>query len=370
MRAIIVFISIVYFTSVRLCAQVDPILHSVYLIGDTGNDTIPSAALQLLAFEAFDDTNSTVVLLGDNIYPQGLNPQLSKTKTSIAQRKLIAQFELFDGYRGNFCVIPGNHDWSSGKASGKKAIEAQAMLTDEWFKAHSIVKNRETGVFATPPGLPGPKMLAVSNALNLVFLDSQWWLQHHFFEPVGKYPGLSRKATRAKALLRLDSMLSASATKGQFCMVMAHHPLYSNGKHVHVNEPMRSLINYTPLQIFGLLGLNRYFSQDLPQPRYRRYRRSVESILSKYPNTVYVAGHEHAMEYFEMDSLHVIISGSGSKRTELDRYRYPARFMDDLQNGFFRVTVHQSGKVLLHAFGIKDRGEYWKTELFSLPASR
>lgn len=58
----------------------DRIVHSIYLIGDTGNDTIPSDALQLLAFETFNDTVSSVVFLGDNCYPQGLNPHQSAKK--------------------------------------------------------------------------------------------------------------------------------------------------------------------------------------------------------------------------------------------------------------------------------------------------
>ena len=58
----------------------DRILHSLYLIGDTGNDTIPADALQLLAFETYNDTASSVVFLGDNCYPQGLNPNQSAKK--------------------------------------------------------------------------------------------------------------------------------------------------------------------------------------------------------------------------------------------------------------------------------------------------
>jgi hypothetical protein len=34
--------------------------------------------------------------------------------------------------------------------------------------------------------------------------------------------------------------------------------------------------------------------------------------------------------------------------------------MDDLQAGFLKLTLHQSGAVYLHAYGVTDRGEYWK----------
>ncbi len=352
-----------------LKSQQDEIIHSIYLIGDTGKDTIPSEAVQLLAFETFDDSLSTVIFLGDNCYPQGLNPRYSSKNIAIAERKLLSQFEMFVGYRGNFCIIPGNHDWSSGKASGKKAVEAQSALANEWFRKNSIVKNKTQGVFSTKAGFPGPEQYQIDSSITLIFLDSQWWLQSDLFKKVGKLPGKSLKQTRRIAFERLDSMLFEVDRRGGTAVIAAHHPIYSNGKHIHVNEPIRFLINYTPLKLLGWFGLNRYFRQDLPQPRYRRYRKSIEKILSKHSNIIYVSGHEHAMEYFEKDSLHCIVSGSGSKISELDRYRYPAHFMDDLQNGFFRITFHASGKVELHAYGVKDRGEYWKTILFHLPTS-
>jgi predicted phosphodiesterase len=354
--------------SVLLLGQTDTILHSIYLIGDTGKDTIPSEALQLLAFESFDDSSSTLLFLGDNCYPQGLNPNYSNSKANRARRVLESQYEILVGYRGNLKIIPGNHDWSSGKRSGRRAIEAQGVLADTWFKNNSIVKNRNKGVFSPRNGLPGPELFSVNEHLNILVLDSQWWLQSGLLKSKGKFEGMNYRKTRLTSLRRLDSLLAANNGKGDMNIIAAHHPLFTNGKHVHINEPMRSLVNYTPLKILGLLGLDRYFNQDLAQPRYRRYRRSMLKIMAKYPNTIFVSGHEHAMEYFEKDSLHFIVSGSGSKLTDLNRYRYPAHFMDDLQNGFFRITIHASGNVLLHAYGVKDRGEYWKTLLFKLPA--
>jgi len=347
----------------------DRIVHSLYLIGDTGNDTIPSDALQLLAFETFNDTASSVLFLGDNCYPQGLNPNQSARKNAISQRKLSSQYELLVAYRGNVSIIPGNHDWSNGKRSGRKAVQLQADFANAWFKENSIVKNKDAGVFSTSPGLPGPTRISLSEQIDLIALDSQWWLQSNMFNSVEKLPNMNRKQTRKAALLKLDSMLAESNRNGHISIVAAHHPLYSNGKHVHVNEPMRSIVNFTPFQLFGLLGLNRYFSQDLPQPRYKRYRKSIVEIIRKYPHVIYVSGHEHAMEYFDINNIRCVVSGSGSKQTQLNRYRYQARFMDDNQRGFFRISLHESGKVMLHAVGVKDRGEYWKTDIFTLPAS-
>jgi hypothetical protein len=353
------------FLSQILYAQNDPIKSSIYLIGNTGTDTIPSEAMQLLAFECFDDTSATVVLLGDNVYQDGLNPHHSVKESYLALRKLISQFELFIGFRGSFFVLPGDRDWSHGKSSGLKAVETQSEVANQWFRNNSIVKNRNTGVFMPEAGYPGPLKVEKVGEVDLIFIDSQWFLHKGLFKPELKKKRRSKQAQRNYSFFALDSLLNAGELNGRVQVVLAHHPIYSNGKHIHTNQPLRWIIEYTPLQIIGMFGLNRYYRQDLVHPSYRRFRKRISSILEKYPGSLYCSAHEQAMQAFEVDSVFHIVSGSGSYTEELDRYRFPAFFMDDLQAGFFRLTFHESGKVYLRAFGIVDRGEYWQKQLYN-----
>jgi hypothetical protein len=367
MIRLLFFTTLIGFLTFDLPAQVkDPILHAVYLIGDTGKDTIPSEALQLLAFESFDDTLSTILFLGDNVYNGGNSPNKSANASRISNLKLTNQLALFSAFLGEIYMIPGNHDWSNGKRSGLKAIANQQQLVDQWFLQNSPVANRQTGVYFDNPGFPGPISKALSENTQLILLDSQWWLQQDLFHPVKTFDGKNKRQTGKIALERLDSLLRISDSLGTLSIVAAHHPIASNGKHSHRLEPIRSLLNFTPLHLFSWLGLNRFLRQNLPQPRYQRYRRSVEAILTKHKNVIYVSGHEHAMQYLHQKNLHLIISGSGSSTRPIDRYKYPATFMDDLQAGFFKLTVHQSGTIYLHAYGVRDRGKYWSTKLFKL----
>jgi len=346
--------------------QTDPVIHSLYLIGDTGKDTIASEAIQLLYFECFDDTAGTVLLLGDNVYPDGNNPYNNKKNTYKAERILISQLEALYGYNGNCYMIPGNHDWSCGKPSGMKAVKAQAELVNTWSKTNSAFRNKGK-VYFEQPGLPGPQSVLIHPQLRLVMLDSQWWMQADLLHPTGKLPGKSRKGTRRQALNELDSLLTAADKSGEIVIIAAHHPLYSNGKHSHRRQPLRFLFNYTPLHILSWFGLNRMFREDLPQPRYKRYVKSLLKITEQHSNVIYVSGHEHTMQYMIKGKLHHIISGSGSHTKTLDRYKQPAKFMDDQQPGFFSLTLHESGEIYLHAFGIRERGEYWRTFVTRLP---
>jgi hypothetical protein len=346
--------------------QMDPVLQAVYLIGDTGKDTVPSEALQLLAFESFDDSLSTILFLGDNVYNEGNSLNRSGKTTHTSNLKLTNQLALFTAFLGEIYIIPGNHDWSNGKRMGLKAVKNQQELVNRWFLQNAPAENRNTGVYFKDPGLPGPQEIKLCDWAQLFLLDSQWWLQQDLFHPVKTFQGKNRRQTGKIALERLDSLLSISDSSGKLSIVAAHHPLASNGKHAHHLEPIRFLLNYTPFHMLSWLGLNRFLREGLFQPRYMRYRKSVSAILKKYKHVVYVSGHEHNMQYLRPDNLHLIVSGSGYSTTIIDRYKYPATFLDDLQAGFFKITIHHSGTIYLHAYGVRDRGEYWNAKLFKL----
>ncbi len=347
------------FFSTCLYAQQDTLLHTLFFTGDTGKDTIPSEALFLLAFEAIDNPKSSVVLLGDNVYPRGIEKGSAKAKS---ERILTAQLELFSTYQGNLNLIPGNHDWAAGKAQGLSAVQSQAKLANEFTTSNSILKNAGK-VYFSNPGKPGPELREIHPQISLILLDTQWWIQHRLFHAV-EHDELTVMQSSERALMQLDSLLRMAELENKFVVVAGHHPVFTNGKHAHRKEPFRFLLTYTPLRIFGLLGLDRLFSQDIHQPRYRRLRKEMRKIFSKHPHAIYIAGHDHNMQYFSERQAHYFVSGSGSKLSPILRYRYPAHFMDDQQTGFFKLMFYASGKAEVQAYGVRDRGEFWSKVLF------
>lgn len=332
-------------------AQNDPVVFSVYCIGNTGLDTIPSAAVQLMAFESFDDSLSSIVFAG-NISGKDLK------KASFEQRKKImnAQYSLFTAYRGQLAILPGEAEWNGARRFGRITNEQCRNYSNAWLTENSIVKNSTSGCYQEGPA---PELHELRKGLCLITFDSQWWLQN------GRIT-FNRKKQKQQ-LARFDSLLSKAHEQQQQILVASHHPLISNGKHIHHKQPLRFLMNYSPLKIFSLFGADRALRQDLNQPRYNRYRSGIQSIIQKYPGLIFIAAHEYNMQYIKTKGVHHIISGSGAEVRSIDRYRYQARFMDDLQPGFFRITFHRSGNVYLHAYGAKDRGEYWKTLMFTHP---
>lgn len=353
------------FATVVFAADEPKVLFSVYLIGDTGKDTIPSEVLFLLAYEALDKTNSAVVFLGDNVYPAG-NSSVSGGREKIERRILESQLELFSTYPGQFYMIPGNHDWANGKGKGLQAVQRQKALADTFSRNSTLISNSGQ-IYFPSAGLPGPVSIAIDSVFQLILIDTQWWLHKGVFRTVRGSGNRSYSEEKRLFLAALDSAISKARSQGRVPIVAGHHPLISNGQHAHRKEPLRFLFNYTPLALFQILGLDRWLSQDLFQPRYRRFRKAVQQVFDKHERVIYAAGHEHNLQLFQVGANYQIVSGSGSKLSYTDRYRYPALFMEDRQHGFFKLDILSNGAVRISAYGVRDRGEYWVKTLFQLP---
>jgi len=84
--------------------------HSIYLIGDAGKDTLPGPALTMLEEELKLHQNSSVIFLGDNIYPAGLEGKEGNKKKHLSEMKLLSQLERTRDFTGHVFWVPGNHD--------------------------------------------------------------------------------------------------------------------------------------------------------------------------------------------------------------------------------------------------------------------
>ena len=93
--------------------------YSVFLIGDAGEPSIiNSPQINSLGSQLKKmGSNSSIVFLGDNIYPRGMPSEDEKYRTT-AEAIIEGQLVIAKNYDGNVFVIPGNHDWDKGKRNG------------------------------------------------------------------------------------------------------------------------------------------------------------------------------------------------------------------------------------------------------------
>ena len=72
--------------------------------------------------------------------------------------------------------------------------------------------------------------------------------------------------------------------------------------------------------------------------------------MRNYPNVIFVSGHEHNLQYHKHEDDHFLISGSGSKKSELVGDRYPVKFMEDRYHGFMRLDIYPNGRRVCNVF--------------------
>ncbi|MCW3102354.1 MAG: hypothetical protein JWO09_794 [Bacteroidetes bacterium] len=317
---------------------------SVYLIGDAGEDTVSGKALLMLESQLLKDPASAVVFLGDNVYPSGFSYSDARSKLH-----LESQLNILRSYRGQAYFIPGNHDWDAQRRNGLKKVGEQQQYVNEFLQKHSQVANRQSAAFFPANGLPGPASVMLNDRLRLVMIDTQWFLHFHRKNTAG-----SKRQTTAAFYRQLDSLLAYSAAQGQQVIVTAHHPMFTNGEHSRRLQPIRFLVNYTPFKVFGLLGLDRLFSQDLSQPRYRKMRKRMLESFGKYDNIIFASGHDHNVQYFREGKVSYIVSGNGSKLSRLKKKkRFDAVFADDTRTGFVKLEygADQQVKIVVYRVG-------------------
>jgi len=157
--------------------------------------------------------------------------------------------------------------------------------------------------------------------------------------------------------------------KGKNIMVIAHHPLFSDGIHGGYFTIMDHLFplsivykyGFLPLPVIGsIYPLARKYggiSQDLPHPLYQAYKKGLLEIFDKYPNIIYAAGHEHNLQFFKEGNLNHIISGSGCKTQHVKPGRGGDALFSDKEKGFARVNYYTNGEVWTEYWIPNDRGE-------------
>lgn len=344
----------------------EQLLHSVYLIGDAGGDTSYSGAnfRQLkTALSQADQDKSSVVFLGDNIYPRGLHEEGHPLRKE-DETRINAQIDIVKDYEGEVVFIPGNHDWMQGKVGGFEATKRQ----------EDYIQDRLGKVFEPSDGCSGPDDIEVSDKLTIIAIDTQWWLHQH-------KKGRGEKddcnfSTKEGFLAEFKELLKKNRHK--HVLVVGHHPLYSNGVHGgHFNWqdhlfPLQKLNPklWIPLPLIGsiypLYRSSLGNIQDISHPVYQELKRELKSAMDEYENVVYAAGHDHNLQYFNKSNTHYVVSGSGSKLTRV-AYNRQVGFAAN-HRGYAKLDVYKNGDVFLSFFAAElPKGEdslIFKTRLY------
>ncbi len=322
--------------------------HRLLLVGDGGFAEPGSPVAAALAARASEyPENTSVLFLGDNIYPAGL-PPLAHEERAEAERHLLAQIEPLRGIDVEVIFVPGNHDWDNSGADGLAALLRQEQFLIE----HGTPRTR----MIPSGGQPGPVCLDRAS-LRLVVLDTQWWL-HEYERPsdVGEQEVLSG----------LRGCLESA--DGRQVVVAAHHPLITHGPHGGFIDwtdhvfPLTRLHPwaYVPLPIIGslypLVRSNGVSPQDMKHEKNVALVNTLVEELREARPLLYAAGHDHSLQVQEMSAgprFHVV-SGGGSRPSTVTHD--DSTLFAVAQLGFMELDFDAAGRALLKIHTIEHDG--------------
>ena len=122
--------------------------YRLLLLGDGGEPEPDEPVLKTLSEWAEKDAARTsVIFLGDNMYPEGM----TERKKHEASSRLIPQLAVVQTTGAHGLFIPGNHDWAKGTSEGLKAVLAQEKFINDVLAGESN--------FLPLGGSPGPVAL-------------------------------------------------------------------------------------------------------------------------------------------------------------------------------------------------------------------
>lgn len=284
---------------------------SFYLLGDGGYALPGGTSEGLLALKDYMDSvqvkENYTIFLGDNIYPDGM-PEKGTKEREEAEYRLDAQLDAIEKYDGNVIVIPGNHDWYN---KGIPGLERQEDYLQEKL-GDQLIWSPKTGC--------GLEVIEISDDIQLIVIDSQWYLTNWDNHPLVN-KGCSEIKTREAMFLEVESELKKSQDKT--IIIALHHPLYTNGVHggqYNFNQHLYPSQKKIPVPVLGsLVSLIRTSGgvsiQDAQNERYKSLVKRLETIGKDSERLLFISGHEHALQYITNNNIKQIVSGSGSKAT-------------------------------------------------------
>jgi hypothetical protein len=325
------------------------IAHTIYLVGDAGNADEDKAKQTLKLLEnklKKSNENSTLLFLGDNIYPKGFPDTSNPENRSLAETKLTNQLKLSKEFKGRTIFIPGNHDWYSGI----KGLESQAKFVTDYLQDKKSFLPQKTCAIDD---------LKINDKLILITIDSQW-----FLEDWDENPTINEDCnikTREDFFDELESLLSKNQDKT--VILALHHPLMTNGSHggqFSIEKQLFPLEQKIPLPIVGsLINLLRKTSgaspQDIQNKQYTLFTKRIKALLQSQDNVIVVSGHDHNLQYIDKDNIKQIISGAGSK-SEAAKAVFPNDFSYG-KNGFAAISIYENSAVKVSFYGNENNVE-------------
>lgn len=357
---------LLFFTATVSTAQ-SKVVQRIFLVGDAGElDNGKHPVCDWLKQNIdWNDSSNTIVYLGDNIYPQGMPAEGSKSY-NISKTIIDYQVSVVKDKNSKAYFVPGNHDWRRGKEGGLQ----QLLNAQQYIESLQLPNVQQLPT----NGCPGPVEVKIADNIILVCMDSEWWLEQN------QKPGIESDCdfkNEDEVISALKDIINSNPDK--MIILAMHHPFHTHGEHggyytikQHI-FPFTDLSDnlYIPLPIIGsaypiargVFGT----VQDVKNPLYRNFIEKTEDLIKNHPNVVHVAGHEHTLQLFKQDSVTYVVSGAGSKNTRV-KHADNTIFAES-KKGFAVIEVNENGTADVKFYTVEEsKGLEQPIYAFALPA--
>ncbi|GAA4306945.1 metallophosphoesterase [Mucilaginibacter gynuensis] len=330
----------------------DSVKYRVILIGDAGEMDKQQGEVMKHASAKVITNKTTVMYLGDNIYPRGMglpgSPQEKET-----EEILRSQYQPFRAVGAPVYFVPGNHDWDRMGPLGLAKIKRQWAFLEEQKDPQLKMVPRD--------GCPDPVEINVSDNLTIIAFDSEWWVYTYKKDN----PDAECDCNTKDAVIdKLEELFQKN--RGKVILLASHHPFQTYGTHGgyysfkdHLFPLTAANKNlYIPLPVIGSLYplLRTLFTnpEDTGHPLYKSMIARIDNVFKGYPNMVHVAGHEHGLQFIKNKQKVQVVSGAGAKNTYAKKGKH-SLFADATQ-GYVTADILLDNSMVFTYYIVTDEG--------------
>ena len=299
-------------------APTGQIIDRLVITGDAGK--MHSSVIEVIKEIIKDQgSKSSILYLGDNVYPSGIPSPEDKEDYEIARARLLLQITPFQDITKRIYFIPGNHDWDDQRKGGWEAVKRQSEIVNQTLGV---------GHYFPTNGCPGPELFKISEKVQVLSLDTHWWV-HEWDKPVRTTDGCETYSWDT-VTKKLDDLLS-QIPEDVFTIVATHHPLESYGPHARDND----------------------CPGDMGCPEYANMRKLLLDVLYRHRPAICAAGHDHSLQLIKKNhgcKLYVV-SGAATNTTSIKHARDAIFARSKL--GFFVLDTYPDDHYRLSAYEVE-----------------
>lgn len=289
------------------------ITERIIFIADAGDLNKAQTSLIADAASKIIRDKTVVVYLGNNIYPKGLPPGKHK-KENAGKEVLASQYAPMRQAGAPVYFIPGTRDWDNSGPGGLENIIAQSN--------YLAAQNDSLLQMLPPGGCPDPQVIAVSDQIAIIAMDTEWWLFP--FDKQNADTSCDCK-TPQDVIGRLRMILEQN--RGKTILLATHHPFQSYGRrngNFSWKDNLFPLTRIHPAFLLPLPVAGSFYPlfkklfperEDLRHTSYEMMAEAISRVFTNYTNLIHISGHEDGLQLIGgPDSAQLqIVTGIGKK---------------------------------------------------------